>query len=231
MNKSNRVPIFFRAAALGVLLIGLTGAMPLLAAPIILSGALDARLSGSQETGFGDLAADAVLAAAPGADFALVPAGELHSVSVASGQSSTEALTQALRTGNDSADTVVVMKLTGAQVKAALAHGLSREPSPYDGFLQVSGLTINFDPAKHGAARVEKAIVDSTRTPLDPASNYSVAMPRYLADGALGYFELWSGAPAYNATSISLATAVSNYAAAHQPINGAGSANRIVAAK
>ena len=108
MNKLTRLPHIFGAAALAALLVGQTGILPAAAASVTLSGALDARASGSQETGFGDLAADAVLASAPAADFALVPAGELHSVSVAAGQSSTDALIQALRTGNDSADTVVV---------------------------------------------------------------------------------------------------------------------------
>ncbi len=122
------------------------------------------------------------------------------------------------------------MKLTGTQVRAAIAHGLSREPSPYDGFLQVSGLTVTYDPAKHGIERVEKVTVDSTHSALASSATYRVAMPRYLADGALGYFELWSGAAPYTATGTSLASAVSTYATTHQPIPGATS-SRIIADK
>ncbi len=230
MNKFSRGSNCIGAAAFALMLTSALCSAPVSAASVTISGALDARSSGSQETGFGDLAADAVLAASPAADFALIPAGELHSVSVPAGQSSTDTLIQALRTGNDAADTIVVMKLTGAQVRAALAHGLSREPSPYDGFLQVSGLTVAYDPAKQGVKRVEKVTVDSSRSALDPAATYSVAMPRYLADGALGYFELWSGTAPYTATTTSLASAVSTYANTHQPIFGA-SAGRITADK
>ncbi len=82
MNKLTRLPYIFGATAFASLLVGQIGILPAAAASVTLSGALDARASGSQETGFGDLAADSVLAAAPSADFALVPAGELHSVSV-----------------------------------------------------------------------------------------------------------------------------------------------------
>ena len=178
---------------------------------------LDSTSVASSESNFGDLVADAILASAPNADFAICPAAEINPTTIASGKVDTNTIVAALRAQSDPGDTVEVITLTGAQVRDAIAHALSRAPIGFQGFLQVSGLTIRFDLSKHDAGRVV-SITDKTGRPLDPRSTYRVAVSHYLADGALGYFEIWSNA-AVSDTGVTLTDAVVDFAVKHQPID------------
>jgi 2',3'-cyclic-nucleotide 2'-phosphodiesterase (5'-nucleotidase family) len=189
------------------------------AAGVTIGVALDSRTVDSSESNFGDLVADAMLAAAPGADFALCPAAEIHPVVIDAGKVDTDKIASALRAQDDPADTVVTMTLTGAQVKSALAHGLSRLPGPFEGFLQVGGLTVRYDRSKVGDARIASVTVTKTGQPLDLHAHYSVAMSHYLADGAMGYFDIWTNQAAVSDTHTGLADAVMRYASANQPIS------------
>ncbi len=193
----------------------------LFAAPISLSSPLDSRDATSGESSFGDLVTDSILDAAPGADFAISPAAETRPVLIPAGKSTTDELTQSLRAASDPSDTVVTMNLSGAQVIAALAHGSSRAPSPFDGFLQVSGLTVRYDPAKSGNARVVSATTSRGET-IKPQGTYTVAMPEYLSEGALGYFAIFDKAGAASDTHKPITTVVANYASAHQPLSYSG---------
>lgn len=185
---------------------------------LVLSASLSSQESSTAESAFGDLVADAVLSAAHGADLALVPSAELKPDTIPAGKIPAERLVQDLRAHDDPADTVVTMRVSGAEVIAALTHAASREPSPFDGFLQVSGLHVAYSRDSSGNM-VVAATLDATHSPLQPKASYTVAMPSYLADGAYGYFAVWPEGASPVDTGVGVAKAVGNYADAHQPID------------
>jgi 5'-nucleotidase len=82
-------------------------------------------------------------------------------------------------------NTIVVVRMTGAQLRAALDFGLGRERvSP----LEVSGLTASFRRTEAGGtANVEWVSVTVGGTPLDDAKTYRVAVNSFLAGGGDGY--------------------------------------------
>jgi 2',3'-cyclic-nucleotide 2'-phosphodiesterase (5'-nucleotidase family) len=86
-------------------------------------------------------------------------------------------------------DTIVVVKLTGAQIRKALAHGLSLHPQRSLAFPQVSGLTVEINPTGDAAGRVGKVKVGKSE--LDESKHYTIAMPAPLANGHLGYSRIW----------------------------------------
>lgn len=127
-----------------------------------------------------------------------------------------------LSTGNDS---VVVMDLSGKQILDALERSFAFPGKPFAGFLQVSGLQVRYAPAKPSGQRVVAALVDGK--PVDPARRYRVAMPRPLADGQLGYFQIWNKDQIAQDTGKSLDDAL-KLLAARRP-EGSGVEGRIVA--
>lgn len=86
-------------------------------------------------------------------------------------------------------DTIVVSKLTGAQLVQALNRSVSLYPSPNSSFLQVSGLEITFDPARGSSERVVAITVNGAQW--SEKAEYEVAMPISLARGGYGYFSVW----------------------------------------
>jgi 2',3'-cyclic-nucleotide 2'-phosphodiesterase (5'-nucleotidase family) len=66
-------------------------------------------------------------------------------------------------------------------------------PGEFGGFLQVSGLTFAFDPARPPGQRVARALVGGQ--PLDPERRYSVAVNNYTAQGGDGYRMLATAKP------------------------------------
>ena len=192
---------------------------PVIASPIVSNTALDSTQVSSQESNFGDLVADAVRGAAPGdAQIAIVPANEIRSEVIPAGKIDTQQIASALRAASDTSDTVVLVHLTGAQIKRALDHGLSRLPAPFAGFLQVSGLRVLYATGAHGP-EVSAVLLSGSSDSLDDNKTYTVATTRLLADGALGYFEVWNKGDIDRDTGIPLAKAVTEFAAAHQPLD------------
>lgn len=86
-------------------------------------------------------------------------------------------------------DEIMVVELTGAQVKAALERSVSLHPSPNPGFLYLAGIEATFKPKAPADARIADVVVNGS--PLSPAAKYKVAMPGSLARGGLGYFSIW----------------------------------------
>ena len=74
------------------------------------------------------------------ADIALVAADDITETSFPAGSVAPERIVKSLRYANDLTDTVVVLNLTGAQIRKVVERSVSRAPQPFDGFLQVSGL-------------------------------------------------------------------------------------------
>lgn len=113
-------------------------------------------------------------------DIALVPAGLLKSV-----ERPEEPLSVLAMPG----DGVVVLKLTGAQIRKALERSVAAFPQSSVGFLQLSGIEATFKRNAPANARVQSVNVGSSR--LDDAKTYTVAMPVSLQRGQLGYANLW----------------------------------------
>lgn len=87
-------------------------------------------------------------------------------------------------------DTVCVVALKGSQIKQALELSLNLYPSPNPGFLQISGLEVNFRPGSPPDRRVTEVRINGA--PLESEKVYRVAMPSNLARGGLGYFMVWN---------------------------------------
>ena len=97
------------------------------------------------------------------------------------------------------ANTVVVVELTGAQLKDTLEHGVSgiNSPNPRElsRFLQVSGIQFEYDPAGNprgpgcpaslGGARIKKVTIAGAS--LDAGRKYRVAINNFMAEGGNGY--------------------------------------------
>lgn len=90
------------------------------------------------------------------------------------------------------ADSIIVLKLTGEQIRTAFELSVALYPESNMSFLQISGFEVTFKkdaPADH---RIVSVTVNGA--PLENARTYSVAMPALLAHGAVGYYRIWSKA-------------------------------------
>ncbi len=79
--------------------------------------------------------------------------------------------------------------LTGAQIVEALEKSLSRLPGTNNAFLQLSGITVTFNPNAERGNRVVSVHVGAT--PLERSRQYRVVMPLSLAKGGSGYFTVF----------------------------------------
>ncbi|QLA18549.1 multifunctional 2',3'-cyclic-nucleotide 2'-phosphodiesterase/5'-nucleotidase/3'-nucleotidase [Desulfolutivibrio sulfoxidireducens] len=139
----------------------------------------------------GDLAADAMLDAASryGTQAAILNGGSIRA-GLAAGEVTMGDLLTAFPFGN----TLAVCEIMGADLLAALEHGVSLASDPQASgtgrFPQVAGLRFAFDPAREAGTRVLSAEMrgeDGKFTPVDPASTYRVAISDYLLRGGDGY--------------------------------------------
>lgn len=127
----------------------------------------------------GQSIADAMRSAS-GADLAFLPSGVLKSTLTG------RTLDQALEFPTEE---LVVVKLTGQQVKNALEKSLSLFPTSNPAYLYVSGLEASFKPSGQPEAKVTSVTVGGAA--LNNSSTYRVAMPASLGRGGLGYFTVW----------------------------------------
>ncbi|MBI3454724.1 MAG: 5'-nucleotidase C-terminal domain-containing protein [Candidatus Rokubacteria bacterium] len=86
---------------------------------------------------------------------------------------------------------LVKLEVTGATLLAALERSVSAYPGETGGFLQVSGMTVAFDPARPASERVVRLTVGGA--PVDLGRHYTVATNSYLARGGDGYTMLQAG--------------------------------------
>ena len=83
---------------------------------------------------------------------------------------------------------LVKIEVTGATLRAALEHGVSRaaEDAEPGGFPQVSGIQFSFDASRPAGERIADLTINGQ--PLDPAKKYTVATTTFLGlDGGDGY--------------------------------------------
>jgi 2',3'-cyclic-nucleotide 2'-phosphodiesterase (5'-nucleotidase family) len=155
--------------------------------------ALDARGSEvrTRETNLGSFVADAFRTAA-GADVALVNGGALRADTVLPAGVMTRRDLHAIL---PYADELVVVRVSGATLRAALENGVSlaREDPRPGRFPQVSGMSFTFNPARPAGDRVVDVKVGGK--PLSPEATYTLATLSFLASGKDGY-EMLKGQPA-----------------------------------
>jgi 5'-nucleotidase len=82
-------------------------------------------------------------------------------------------------------DVVVKLEMRGADVRAALEHGLAQTDRVGGGFLQMSGARLVWDPRRAPGRRIVDASVGGKALADDAA--YIVAVPGYLVRGGDGY--------------------------------------------
>lgn len=139
-------------------------------------------------TAIGAFVSDAVRDA-KGADVGLVAASSLGSKSLP--KSITEDnIADVIPFGSEQ---IVAIKLTGADLRAAVERSVSFLPRRFGGFLQVSGLSFTCDLSLDPGERVTKIKVGGAS--LDDEAEYTVALSEFLADGGNGYASLRKGEP------------------------------------
>ena len=86
-------------------------------------------------------------------------------------------------------DPIMIVKLTGAQLRSALERSVSLYPQPNTSFLQLSGFEASFNKNASDGHRLTS--VTANGSALNNASTYNVAMPGRLAEGGYGFFKCW----------------------------------------
>src|SRR5690242_19541203 len=84
---------------------------------------------------------------------------------------------------------IVVVKLTGAEIRAAFEHAASLYPQANTSFLQISGFTVDISAGAPSEKRVVGVSTDAG--PLNDTKTYQIAMPALLGRGGMGYFTIW----------------------------------------
>ncbi len=140
---------------------------------------LDGEHVRTGETNLGDFVAD-VMRQTAGAEVALINGGSIRT-SIPQGKITVKDIYAVLPFDNY----LVGISLTGAQVQAALEHGVARLEEQSGSFPQVSGLTFTYSRSAPAGARVKDVTVGGR--PLDPQREYVVATNDYLVAGGDGY--------------------------------------------
>jgi 2',3'-cyclic-nucleotide 2'-phosphodiesterase (5'-nucleotidase family) len=135
----------------------------------------------TEETNLGDFVADA-LRERLGTDVALVNGGAIRTNrTVPPGPLTRRDVLSLL----PFTDMVVKLEMRGADLRAALEHGLAQTDRVGGGFLQISGARIVWDPRLAPGRRIID--VSAAGKPLADDAAYTVAVPGYLVRGGDGY--------------------------------------------
>lgn len=131
------------------------------------------------ETNLGNLITDA-MRISTGADFAFTNGGGIRASIDAGDITVNEILTSFPFT-----NTLAVIEVTGAELKAAIEHGVKDYPAPAGQFPHVSGIKYTFDAGKPAGERVTEVLVGGE--PLDLAKTYKMVTNDFMAIGGDGY--------------------------------------------
>jgi len=146
-------------------------------------GTAEADLDGEgvrkRETNLGDFIAD-IMRKTSGADAAIINGGGVRT-SINKGEIKVKDVYSVLPFDNY----IVAVKLTGAQLRQALEHGVSAVERGEGRFPQVSGLAFTYLPSAPAGSRVGQVLIGGR--PLEPDREYSVATNDFLAAGGDGY--------------------------------------------
>ncbi len=134
------------------------------------------------ECALGSFIADAMLASVQGADVALMNAGGIRT-GLPEGEITLGDVLTMLPFGN----TMATLKLSGADLQAAVANGLARLGA--GAFPQVAGMRITWNPLAAPGARLVALEVAGAGgyAPVDPARLYRVVTNNFLRGGGDGY--------------------------------------------
>jgi 5'-nucleotidase/UDP-sugar diphosphatase len=154
----------------------------------------DRSLVRTRETNIGNFIADALLErtkSIPGkeADVALTNGGGIRT-QLKAGDITKKDLYTLLPFPN----TLVVIEVTGEELKQALENGVSKVEEAAGRFPQISGMSFTYDPKKPAGQRVLEVKVGGQ--PLDLKKTYKLATTDFLATGGDGYTSL--NKPAFN---------------------------------
>jgi len=181
------------------------------------------------EVSLGDLIADAMREALD-TDFAFVSASEIkeRDAQIAAGTVSTEDVTAYVAFTDDP---IVEMKLTGKQIRQAMERSVFIYPKNNLGFLQISGLRVTFDPNAPQENRVKSILVgDKGNKALSDNETYTVAMTSSMANGALGYWKIWTKEDKVRGTELTIPDAIEQFFSSRNTIDYSN-LNRIVVAE
>jgi len=167
----------------------------------------------TKESNFGNLIADAMREYA-GADAAIANGGGIRTDSIyGPGKLTRKDILSVLPFGN----VVISVKVSGADLKAALENGVSQVERVKGRFPQVSGITFTYDPTAEPGKRVVEVFVNGQ--PLDPNKTYVVAINDYMGRGGDGY-SMFKNAPRVidERSGLLLANVVIDYIQKHSPV-------------
>ncbi|KIL78538.1 5'-nucleotidase C-terminal domain-containing protein [Bacillus badius] len=142
----------------------------------------------TKETNLGNLITDSMLEKAKtinkNAVIALQNGGGIRA-SINEGDITLDEVLTVMPFGNS----LAIMNITGAEIRAALEHSVKEAPGQSGGFLQVSGLTFTYDSSKPAGERVQTVEVKkpSGYEPLSDQESYVVATNTFTAKGGDGY--------------------------------------------
>lgn len=173
----------------------------------------------SQETNLGNLICDAMLwkTAAEGTQICITNGGGIRA-SIAQGDVNMGHVLEVLPFGNQ----IATFGLRGADVVAAVEHGVSAIEAGAGQFPQVGGLRFTFDPSRPAGSHVSSVEVmgaDGTFGPIDPNATYKLVTNDFMRTGGDGYTMFAERAiDPYDSGAI-LADAVAEYIAANSPVS------------
>ncbi len=182
--------------------------------------ALGAAMCRQEECAAGDVLAEAMLAAGRrfGAVAALANGG-----GVRAGLAAGDVTLGDVLTAYPFPNTLVVLTLSGADLRAALEHGLSAL-GLHEGsgrFLQAAGLRYVYDsrrPAGQRLVSVEVADAKGAFSPLDPDASYTMAINDFMFRGGDGYAIFGRKGRDVTADGLDMADVAANYVKAHSPL-------------
>ena len=183
---------------------------------------LTTRGADAEEVSFGDLTTDALCFGA-GATLALAPAVAFKAGDIPAGEVTLNAVKGLLYEPDEK---WAVLRLTGAQLRAALERSVSFAPTPRVFFLQVSGLKMVYDPGAPRGMRVKSITVGANK--LSDTDTYEVTMPASLAQGGSGYFTIFGNAPTVRSGSEGLAALIMRYVADQGSVSYTGQGRIVV---
>lgn len=183
---------------------------------------LTTRSVRTEESNLADIVVDAIRNVER-SDAAFMHGSAFGDATIPKGKAAVEDILKAVQYREDS---IIIVKLTGAQIRKSLENGFKLYPQKSPEFLQVSGLTVSVDPGAEREKRVVDVRVGASK--LDDKKSYAIAMPSPLANGALGYYKIWDKSQAIDHdTQKTVGQAVSSYLAGKSSV-GAKSEERIV---
>jgi 2',3'-cyclic-nucleotide 2'-phosphodiesterase (5'-nucleotidase family) len=133
----------------------------------------------TKETNLGNYIAD-WMRISTGADIAFENGGSIR-VSVPTGDVTVGSIVAVLPFDNF----LVVLEIKGSTLKAALENSVSAYPAQLGGFLQISGFSFTFDPAKPKGSRVVSITKDGKPIAMD--GTYKLCTADFTAAGGDGY--------------------------------------------